>query len=90
MMEILKANKQNGNVNYNKNEGILLENETGKELIINHLFSKNIQGWLDAECPVISQNNFDTCGGSYSDGQYDIRNGYNQAYNTYLWEFENC
>jgi len=46
--------------------------------------------WLNKVCSVIKQNDFDTCRSSYSDGNYDIRNGYRQSYNTYLDQFENC
>jgi len=49
-----------------------------------------LNSWLDKECLVIKQNDFDTCRKDYNDKQYDTRKGYNQAYNTYLWEFENC
>jgi hypothetical protein len=46
--------------------------------------------WLDNVCVHIEQNDFDTCRNSYDDRQYDTLNKYRQAYNTYLWEFENC
>ena len=49
-----------------------------------------IDKWLNQVCPVIKQNDFDTCRNSYDDGQYDTLNGYRQAYNTYLDQFENC
>ena len=46
--------------------------------------------WLNKESSIISQNDFDTCRSSYDDGNYDTCNGYRQAYNTYLDQFENC
>lgn len=46
--------------------------------------------WLNQVCLHISQKDFDTCRDDYNDYTYDVRNGYNQQYNKYLWEFENC
>lgn len=62
--------------------------------LLNAIYGNSIMSyrdrWLDKVCPVIKQNDFDTCRNSYDDGQYDTLNGYRQAYNTYLDQFENC
>lgn len=78
--EVIAYRETNGGMDYIKAEG-------------KHTFPTLLdqqQEWLDQVCVHIKQNNFDTCRNSYDDGQYDNRNGYNQVYNTYLWEFENC
>jgi len=82
-MENSKVKMQNGNKS-EKNERLL----NAIYGIPSSLSPKD--RWLDQVCPVIKQNDFDTCSGSYSDGNYDICNGYNKAYNTYLDQFENC
>ena len=83
MMENTKVNTQNGN-DFTNDERRLLNAVYSKSLL-----SRRDQ-WLDNVCPVIRQNNFDTCRNDYNDGGYDNCNGYRQAYNTYLDQFENC
>ena len=63
---------------------------TQNEKVVNKSTLPPIDRWLDMICPVIKQNDFDTCKGNYRDGRYDTCNGYRQAYNTYLYDFENC
>lgn len=83
MMENSKVNTQNNN-----------DFANDERRLLNAVYSKSILShrdqWLDNVCPVIRQNDFDTCGGSYNDGDYDTHNGYRQAYNIYLDQFENC
>jgi len=91
-MEILKANTVKTNT--------YMEHVTDRSwdsLIIsdvNDIYDEppknRLQKWLDSECISIKQNDFDTCRNTYNDGHYDICNGYNKAYNTYLYQFENC
>ena len=47
--------------------------------------------WLKDVCVVIHQSDFDTCGNSYSDGDYQVRhlNGYDREFRTYMNQFEN-
>jgi len=47
--------------------------------------------WLKNSCVIISQSDFDTCGNSYSDGDYHVRhlNGYDREFRTYMNQFEN-
>jgi len=51
----------------------------------------SIKKWLNKECPVIHRSDFDTCGNSYSDGDYQVRhlNGYDKEFRTYMNQFEN-
>jgi len=51
----------------------------------------DINKWLNSEYPVINQSDFDTCGNSYSDGDYHVRhlNGYDREFRTYMNQFEN-
>lgn len=81
MMEIPKVNIETGYVSEEYKR--LLDAIYG----ISPLSPKEI--WLDQVCPVIRQNDFDTCRGGYSDENYDTFNGYRQSYNTYLDQFEN-
>ena len=92
MMENTKVNMQSGNVRYSRNEGIVLENETEDELILHPstLFARGIESWLNKECSVINQNDFDTCRGGYNNDVLDSLQGYRPRYNTYLDQFENC
>ena len=47
--------------------------------------------WLKNVCVIINQSDFDTCGNSYSDGDYQVRHlsGYDKEFRTYMNQFEN-
>ena len=77
MMEILKVKMQNGNTN--------------ATVHIQSSPTLSKKSWLNKMCPVISQSDFDTCGNSYSDGDYHVKhlNGYDREFRTYMNQFEN-
>jgi hypothetical protein len=91
-MEILKANT----VNVNTYMTHVTDQNWDSLMIsdINDIYDEppksSFQMMLDRDFPIININDFDTCRNDYSDNNYDTRDGYNQVYNKYLWEFENC
>ena len=78
----------------NSKVNTMVETDSERRLL-NAIYGKSIMSyrdrWLDKECPVINQSDFDTCGNSYSDGDYQVRhlNGYDKEFRTYMNQFEN-
>ena len=101
MMENTKVNMQNTDKNCLKYVGTVqgkikcmgrLPIQPIEDTHISRTLSPTQQNWLDRECSVINTYDFDTCGRDYSDRNYQTSHlkGYDEAYYTYLDQFENC
>lgn len=88
MTENTKVNIDDIGEYYTEDQKRLLDTMWGKYWDKYNISPRN--KWLDKVCPIINQNDFDTCRGGYSNDVLDSLQGYRPRYNTYLDQFENC